>query len=342
MPPRKPAYRGAVEGGPCCPIRVREDDEMTVDATTPRELGLRIKKEDGTFFAGAARIEFRIKAGEHKAAKPVALNFALIEGERIPMNQLFTLAGNEVRGFMLDFDTDAKKARQNRGRKELGTEVQASDWHSGVPEDVQALLEADPVDEEALLQIFRNRYVGRSEFRALQNCHLRTCDFLNRWERCGFDYGAKGEAKGAEDKCAKQGAVNALTFRKGDWDTSAFFKSRPKWMQKGAKDSKEGFPWTGPRGDGRLDNYKVPNPRGREVRVLRDGGEAQYALGASGQMERARDPAAARRMAEARPHVSTPARKVLRHDAVAATRVDALPRHRDAADAAARGALRVS
>ena len=99
MPPRKAAYRGAVVGGPRCPIRVRKDDEMTVDYTTPRELGLRIKKEDGTVFAGAARIEFRIKDGEYNAGKPVKLDFALIGGERFPMKPLFTLAGNEVRGY---------------------------------------------------------------------------------------------------------------------------------------------------------------------------------------------------------------------------------------------------
>jgi len=342
MPPRKPAYRGAVVGGPRCPIRVRKDDEMTVDTTTPRELGLRIKKEDGTFFDGAARIEFRIKADEHKAAKPVKLDFALIGGERFPMKPLFTLAGNEVRGFKLYFDMDAERERKLQSYHEAGTEARASEWHSGVPEDVQALLEADPVDEEALLRICRTKYVIASEFLALRECHLRKCAFQNRWRQCAFHFGSKGAPKGAEDKCAKQVAVNALTFRKGDWAKSAFFKSRPKWMQKGAKDSKEGFPWTGPRGDGRLDAYKVPDGRGRSTKVLSDGREAHYGSGADGRFERVKDAAAARRKAEARPRVSTPARKVLRHDAVAATRVDALPRHRDAADAAARRALRVS
>ena len=324
---RQPAYRGAVVGGPRCPIRVRKDDEMTVDTTTPRELGLRIKKKDGTFFAADARIEFRIKAGEHKAGKRVDLTCALIADERVPMGTLKTVNGLEVSGFMLNFDMDALRARNAQSASKVGTVVRASDWYPGVPEDVQALLEADVVDEEALLQIFRARYVGPSQYRALQNCHLRQCDFRNRWERCGFDHGAKGAAKSAEDKCAKQGAVNALTFRKGDWDKSAFFKSRPAWMQKGAKDSKKGLPWTGPSGKGRLDNYKVPDERGRQTKVRIDGSQALYGIGASGQWEGARDAADARRKAKARPRVSTPARKVLRHDAVAATRVDALPRH---------------
>ena len=303
---RQPAYKGAVVGGPRCPIRVRKDDEMTVDTTTPRELGLRIKKEDGTFFDGAARIEFRIKADEHKAAKPVKLDFALIGGERFPMKPLFTLAGNEVRGFKLYFDMDAERERKLQSYHEAGTEARASEWHSGVPEDVQALLEADPVDEEALLQIFRARYVGPSQFRVLQNCHLRECTFKNNWGQCEFHFGSKGAAKGAEDKCAKQAIVNAITFRKGDWAKSAFFKSLPKWMQKGAKDSKEGLPWTGPSGEGRLDDYKVPDERGRATKVLCDGNEAHYGRDDSGSMARARDPAAARRMAEARPCVSTP------------------------------------
>ncbi|CAH0379525.1 unnamed protein product [Pelagomonas calceolata] len=298
-----PAYRGAVVGGPRCPIRVRKDDEMTVDTTTPRELGLRIKKEDGTFFAGAARIEFRIKDGEYRAGKRVDLTCALVAEERVPMRPLKTVNGLEVRAWELDFDRDALRARGQKSMNEVGTAARASDWHSGLPEDVQALLEADPVDEEALLQIFRTRYVGPSQFRALQNCHLRHCDFRNRWERCVFDYGAKGEAKGAEDKCAKQGAVNALTFRKGDWDTSAFFKSRPAWMQKGAKDSKKGLPWTGPRGDGRLDEYKVPDERGRQTKVRVDGSESHWGIGASGRLEGARDAAAARRKAAARPRV---------------------------------------
>ena len=306
MPPRKHAYRGAVVGGPRCPIRVRKDDEMTVDTTTPRELGLRIKKEDGTFFDGAARIEFRIKAGEHKAGKKVDLTCALIEGERVPMKPLRTVNGLEVRGYMVDFDRDAERARNAQSASKVGTVVRASDWYPGVPEDVQALLEAAPVDEEALLQIFRARYVGPSQFRVLQNCHLRHCDFLNRWKQCGFHFGSKGAAKGAEDDCAKQALVNAITYRKGDWDTSTFFKSLPKWMQKGAKDSKEGFPWTGPRGDGRLDKYKVPDQRGQTTRVLSDGRETHYGIGEGGKFERAPNAAAAQRKAAARPLVSTP------------------------------------
>ena len=88
MPPRKAAYKGAVVGGPRCPIRVRKDDEMTVDTTTPRELALRIKKKDGTPVAEDARIEFRINAGEHKAGKSVTLTCALIEEERFPLLEL--------------------------------------------------------------------------------------------------------------------------------------------------------------------------------------------------------------------------------------------------------------
>ena len=222
------------------------------------------------------------------------------------MKPLRTVNGLEVRAWELDFDMDALRARNTQSASEVGTAARESDWHSGLPEDVRALLEADPVDEEALLRIFRNRYVGRSEFRTLPKCHLRKCLFLNRWEQGWFDFGSKDSPKGAEDKCAKQGAVNALTFRKGDWDTSAFFKSRPAWMQKGAKDSKKGFPWTGPRGHGRLDEYKEPDPRGRHFRVLVDGSEIHRGLGADGRPQRARDPAAARRMAVARPRVSTP------------------------------------
>ena len=301
-----PAHRGAVEGGERLDIHVKKEDKTTALSTTARELGIRIKdvgQDD--------RIEFRIKRAEYNKPNSVGLDFALVEGrQRICIKPLRTvqLLGKQhvVRAYDLDFDRDAMRERTQKSRNEVGTAARASEWHSGVPEDVQALLEADVVDEEALLQIFRTRYVDPSQFRALQNCHLRHCTFKNKWGRCPFHFGSKGAAKGAEDKCAKQGAVNAITYRKGDWDTSAFFKSLPKWMQKGAKDSKEGFPWTGPRGDGRLDDYKVPDERGQQTKVRRDGTQTHWAIGASGGMERARDPAAAQRMAEARPWVSTP------------------------------------
>ena len=115
---------------------------MTVDTTTPRELGLRIKKKDGTPVAEDARIEFRIKDSEYKAGKQVQLTCALIEEERFDMKPLRTEKGLEVRAWELDFDTDAIRARRLQSKNEVGTAARASEWHPGVPEDVQALLEA--------------------------------------------------------------------------------------------------------------------------------------------------------------------------------------------------------
>ena len=305
MPKKPPAHRGAVEGGARLDIHVKEEDKTTALSTTARELGIRIKdvgQDD--------RIEFCIKRAEYNKAQSVSLDFALVEGRlRIRIKPLRTaqLLGKQhvVRAYELDFDKDAIYEKHNKSRNEVGTAAQASDWHSGVPEDIQALLEADPVDEEALLQICRTRYVGPSQFRTLPRCHLRLCTFGNNWEQCYFHFGSKGAPKGAEDDCAKQALVNAITYKKGDWAKSAFFKSLPDWLQTGAKASKKSLPWTGPAGKGRLDHYKVPEERGRSTKVLSDGREAHYGTGADGTFERVKDAAAAQRMAEARPLVST-------------------------------------